>query len=428
MTDEPLVRRLTVFGIWLLAVNGMIGAGIFGVGAEAARLAGNFSPWMFLLCGALMLPVIASFGEAARHFDGTGGPLLYAETAFGKFVGFQTGWTFYVARATAFAANINLLISAIAFFWIGADEGATRATLLILICAGLTWVNVVGTGQAIRTVGVLTALKFAPLFALIVFGLPAITTEVFVAPAAQLPPAADFGAALVLLVYAYVGFESAVVPAGETRNPSRDMPRALMATLLVVSIVYFFIQAVSVSVLPNLAQSERPLVEAGSVLLGGAGAMLITAGVIASVGGNVAGAMFSTPRMTYALARDGQLPSLFGWVHPRYRTPAASVLIFGGLVLVLALTGSFVWLASISVLTRLLMYLVCIGAIPALRRGAGQIKPLPAAPATGYLMPVLAAVVCIGLVTQVSYNAVVVAAIFIAAGTVLYLINHLVRR
>ncbi|NJN51625.1 MAG: APC family permease [Gammaproteobacteria bacterium] len=136
MSDEPLLRRLTVVGIWLLAVNGMIGAGIFGVGAEAARLTGALSPWMFLLCGVLMTPIILTFGEAARHFDGTGGPILYAQTAFGPFVGFQTGWAFYVARATAFAANVNLLVSALAFFWHGADEGATRALLLVLICGG----------------------------------------------------------------------------------------------------------------------------------------------------------------------------------------------------------------------------------------------------------------------------------------------------
>jgi amino acid transporter len=422
MIDEPLIRRLTVFGIWLLVVNGMIGAGIFGVGAEAARLTGAFSPWMFLLCGVLMAPVMLSFSEVARYFEGTGGPILYAHTAFGPLAAFQTGWAFYIARATAFAANLNLLISGLAFFWTGADQGWLRLVLLTSICGALTWVNVIGSGEAMRTVGVLTILKFVPLIALVVLGLPVVGIEIFAAPAAQVPVAGDFGAALVLLVYAYVGFESALVPAGEARDPRRDMGRALLLSLVVVSLLYFLIQAVCVSVLPALATTERPLVEAGAVLLGSTGALIMTAGVIASVAGNVAGAMFSTPRMTYALALEGQLPSVFATVHPVHRTPSVSVIVFGALVLALALTGSFAWLAGISVVTRLLIYLVCIGAIPRLRRWHAN-QPGTTNVARGWAIPLISAVICVGLLSQVSARSALVTAAFLGVGVALFALN-----
>ncbi len=420
---EPLVRRLTVVGIWLLVVNGMIGAGIFGVGAEAARLTGGFSPWMYLVCGLAMTPVILTFGEAASYFRGTGGPILYAKTAFGPLVAFQTGWAFYFARATGLAANINLLIASIALFWPAAGDGPTRIALLCLIIGGLTWVNVTGTGGAMRTVGVLTVLKFVPLLCLVIWGLPSLHTDIFVAPVLQLPDGSAFGAALVLMVYAFVGFESALVPAGEARDPTRDMARALTLSLVIVTLLYFLIQAVSVSVLPDIATSERPLVDAANTLIGSGGAILLTAGVIASVAGNMAGAMFSTPRMTYAMARERHLPAAFEYVHPRYLTPSVSVMAFGGLVLALAVTGSFVWLAGISVLTRLLIYLVCIGAIPTMRSrlsGEPGAFQLPG----GYAVPIFAALVCIGLLTQVAFDAWLVTLVFLAVGSALYALTR----
>ncbi len=224
---EPLVRRLTVVGLWLLVVNGLIGAGIFGVPAEAARLTGIYSPLMFLLCGLLMTPIVLSFGEVASYFHGTGGPIVYTRTAFGPVVGFQTGWTLYVSRVTAFAANANLLISSLAFLWEGADEGATRIFLLFLICGGLSWINVVGSHHAMRSLGVLTLLKLIPLLILVGVGATWLDAEAFPYATTPAPGFGEIGTAALVLMYAYVGFEGALVPAGEARNPARDMPRAL---------------------------------------------------------------------------------------------------------------------------------------------------------------------------------------------------------
>jgi len=418
--DEPLVRQLSALGIWLLAINGMIGAGIFGLPAEAARLTGVFSPLVFLLCGACMAPVMLSFGEVASYFRGTGGPILYTRTAFGSIVGFQTGWALYVGRLSAVAANINLLLSSVSYFWEPADNGIVRMLLLLLICTGLTWVNVTGTRQAMRSVGVLTVLKFLPLAVLVGSAVAWLDSAAFWPSAPRMPAQSELGAAVLLLIYAFVGWESALIPAGETRNPQRDMPRALVSALIVTTALYVIVQAVSVAALPGLAQSSRPLIDVGGVLLGPVGALLLAAGVVVSVGGNVASAMFSAPRLTYALARGGALPAWFGAVHSRFLTPHRSVMFFGVVVFALAVLGSFTWLAGISVLTRVLIYLLCIGTIPSLRRRFAGLPGHVRLPG-GLAIPLAAIGLCLLLLTQVRLEALLVTALFLAVGTLLYL-------
>src|SRR5882757_5654049 len=146
--QEPLVRRLSVFGLWLL-----IGAGIFGVPAEAARLAGAFSPWVFAICGLLQLPIMLCFAQLGSYFTGTGGPVLYAQAAFGPLVGFQVGWCLYVGRLMAFAANLNLLGSSLGCFLGGPVAPGLRVALMRAICGVLTLLNTVGARGGIRSLG-----------------------------------------------------------------------------------------------------------------------------------------------------------------------------------------------------------------------------------------------------------------------------------
>ena len=416
--DEPLVRRLTATGIWLLAVNGMIGAGIFGVPGGAHALAGAWSPLVFVACGLLLGAVILCFAELASHFRNTGGPILYARAAFGPFAGFQTGWAFYVARVTAFAANMNLLVASIAYFWPAADHGAPRVVLLVATIGALTWVNVVGIKHAIRAIGLLTVLKFLPLLVLVVVGAAALTPAAFGAGTAA-PTALGFGEAALLVVYAFVGWESAVVPAGETRDPARDIPRGLLSALVVVTGLYVLVQAVSAAVHPDLAASEHALTEVAALLLGPAGALLLTAGIVVSVAGNSASSMLTSPRMTYAMARDATLPAWFGRVHARYLTPANSVLFFGALALVLALWGSFVWLAAMSAFVRVAIYMVCIGTMPRLRARFGGTTSAYRVPG-GWTIPAFAFLVCGLLLTQVSAVSIGVTAAFAVLGAVQY--------
>ena len=266
---------------------------------------------------------------------------------FGTYAGFMAGWAFYVARLTSSAANAVLLVSAIGYFWPGADDPDTRLGLLFVLCAGLTTNTVIGTRNAMGSLGVLTVLKFVPLLALVAYGLTQIPEAVLQSVRIAPPAGTDIGAVVVLVFYAFVGFESGLVPAGEAKDPRRDMPRALFWAIGIVAVLYFALQSVSLAVMPDLASTRRPLVEVSARLFGATGALVMMAGMVASVGGNLAGALFSTPRITYALAREAALPAWFAHVSSRFGTPAVSIVIFGSAVFLLGAGGSFVWLAGL---------------------------------------------------------------------------------
>lgn len=425
--EEGLLRQLSVVGLWLLIINGMIGAGIFGLPGELAKLAGEGSVWVFLLCALMIAPVMLCFAQLSSYFHGTGGPILYASSAFGPMAGFQVGWLYYISRVLSFAANLNLLITSLGYFWPQLIDGSMRIALAFVLCALMTLINVIGVRGVVRALGFLTVVKIAPLIALVGVGMVSLDmAQLFphINHAAQIE---DLGGAVFLAIYAFVGFEGGLVPAGEARHPKRDLPRALIAALLVCALLYTLIQAVGLTTVPDLAKSTRPLVDVAQAQLGETGALLMLLGIIASVGGNLLGAMFSTSRITYRMALDGHLPSILGRVHSRFRTPAASIILYGAASFAFAVTGSFVWLAALSVLARLILYFVCISAMPRLQReyGAGpDAMRLPGGP----FMMILSLLVCAGLLLQVNLNSVFVTIACILSGSLLYFYARSGRR
>ncbi|MFK7883848.1 MAG: APC family permease [Phycisphaerales bacterium] len=423
---EPLPRSLGALALWLLCINGIIGAGIFGAPAKAELLTGEFSPWVFAMGALLIAPIMLCFAWLSARFTGTGGPMLYAGTAFGPFVGFQVGWTFYIARMLAFGANLNLLVATIEYFSPQPFGPALRVGLLFVLCASMVWVNIAGARATMGSLGLLTLLKLLPLVALALAGLSHLDAGVFTT-AASPPPIADLGTAALLVIYAYVGFESGLVPAGESKDPKRDLPRALLFALLVSASLYVLIQIAARSLVPDLAQSERPLVDAGESMIGPAGAVIVSLAIIFSVGANLLSSIFSAPRLTYRLALEGQLPALFARVHRTHGTPWISIAFYGAGVFVLAATGSFAWLAVLSVFARLLLYMTCVASMARIRpRSEDGQRPfqLPGGPA----IPVLAILVCVGLLTQVGVDSVLATGGLLAIGTMLFLIAHLRNR
>ena len=425
----PLARDLTGVGVWMLVINGIVGAGIFGLPGEAARLAGGFSPWVFLGCAALMLPVMLSFAELSSRHDESGGPVRYTAAVYGPLAGFLTGWALYLGRMTAFAANAVVLVGAIGYFWPAADAPSMRLALLFVVCALLTGITVVGTRRAMGSLGVLTVLKFVPLVGLVAWGFAQLPQQMAAGLRVAPPPGADLGAAVLLVFYAYVGFESGLVPAGEARNARRDMPKALLWSIALAAVLYASLQLVCLAVEPGLGRLERPLVEVAAAVLGPAGAMLMMAGMVASIGGNLSGSMFSAPRITYALARDGWLPAPFARVSVRYATPGFSIAVFGAAAFSLAAAGSFVWLAGLSVLARTLIYLACVSTLPVLHRrerdqSSSDSLRLPG----GSAIPVLAMIVCIGLLAHVHGRDWLATAAMLGVGVLLFLAAAPARR
>lgn len=371
----------------------MIGAGIFALPASVVAQAGNLSPWLFLVIGALFLTVVLSFAELTSYFRDSGGPVVYAREAFGPLAGFSSGWLLYISRLSAFAANATAMAVYLGALWPWAESEAGRITVISIVTVGLTAANFIGVKDGLRTLAVFTFLKLTPIVILVLLGLKEVTGDVLLP--ASLPTIDDFGGLTLLIIYAFIGFEASTVVSGEAKNPRRVMPRAIVATVLATSILYFLIMLVYVAVLPEGDRDGKTLADVGRILAGGVGAIVISLAAVFSIGGNLAANMLSVPRITFAMGEQGMLPTWFAKVHPRFHTPGNSVLLFGGFCLVLALTGTFALLAGASSLARLFSYAISIAGIPKIRR---QATPEVAANAFrlpfGFLIPGVALLLC----------------------------------
>jgi APA family basic amino acid/polyamine antiporter len=357
--DEPLRRDIGLVGSAFLAFNGLVGAGIFVLPGLLADRFGAFSPWAFPLFGLLALAIAWPFARIAGHHGRSGGPVVYA-AAFGPAAAFQAGWIYYVARVTALAANLNVLVTYLASFAPPIGQGWPRAAVILAVTGAIGAVNVAGVRRAVRLLDFLTLMKALPL---VILAVAALAWSGLPAPPAALPPAGELEAAALLILYAFVGFENGVVTAGETRDPKRTIPRALIATVIATAALYVLVQLAYVAAMPAGAGGAAPLVAFGRAVAGDWGGWALTAAAVFSVLGNVSGGVTGSARTTYAMARDGLLPAWFGAIDRRFATPARSIWFMAALIALLALSGSFVWLAVASVLARMFVYGIGIAAL-----------------------------------------------------------------
>ena len=365
-TREGLVRAIRRRDLFAIVLNSIIGAGIFGLPSEVFALIGVYSLLAFIVCAGAVTLIVLCFAEVSSRFSETGGPYLYAREAFGPVVGFEVGWLTWIARVTAFAANCNLLVAYFSFFVPGAASGTGRALTISIVVTALTVVNFVGVRDATRVTNGLTVAKLIPLVLFIGVGFFFIDTGNYLS--AALPQFGDFSVSVLLLVYAFTGFEMAAIPSGEARDPRQDLPRALLTAIAVVTVFYFLIQLVTIGTLPELANSTRPLADAGARFLGSMGGAIISAGALVSILGNLNVTLLVTPRLLFAMGERRELPSFLGATHRRFHTPHIAIFITAAIVLALTLTGTFVYAATISVIARLLSYGATCLALPVLRR------------------------------------------------------------
>ena len=423
--EEPsgvgLKREIGQLGFATIALNGTIGAGIFALPAIAVEQAGLFSPWLFVICGFLIMLVVITLSRVASYFRDTGGPVTYATAAFGPFVGFQTGWVLTLSRAASFAANSHLMVTYAGWFWPPLLDGAVHMAAVGLVCVVLTAINVVGVKQGMLALFALTVLKLLPLVLLVFLGISQTNPQIFTG--ADIPPLDTLGETALILFYAFVGFESALIPAGEARSPRRDIPRAMVKTILAVAIFYFLIQVVTISVAPDIVVSKTPLADVALILMGSTGAAILTLGAVFSITGNLTSSMLSAPRMVYVMGHDGSLPKWFSFVHPKYRTPANAIMAYGGLAILLSLSGGFVWLAVMSTVVRLLVYIMCILTLPVLHKKLGEYEGQFSLPG-GMLIPVLGLLLSLWLMTHASLQSWLATGGFMLIGSILYAFTH----
>jgi amino acid transporter len=417
------VRRLTAS-----IINTTIGAGIFVLPAIAAADLGPAAPLAYIVCGALMALVVLCFASAGSRVSLTGGLYAYVEVAFGPFVGFLGGVLYWLSAAIAAGSVGSAFAASVGLLWPGAATQGGRTTLLITLFACLAAVNVRGAKPGARLVEAMTAIKLAPLLALIVAGVwlvqpahLAITTW---------PAPSTIGRTAIVLIFAFVGVEIALMPSGEVVDPARTVPRALFLALAITTTIYLTIQTVAQGLLGSelAGYAAAPLAEAMARVMGPRGRLFVLAGATVSMFGYTAGDMLGSPRALFALARDGMLPTSLARLHPRFRTPHAAVLVHAVFVATIAVSGSFTQLAVIANVAVLTLYLLCALAAFELQRRDVRAGGTPFVTPGGFVVPALATTVIVWLLSHATAREFALEALVVSAASIVYAVRRRVWR
>jgi len=420
--EADLVRGIRRWDLVALTINGIIGAGIFGLPSRVYSLIGTYSIIAFVACALVVALIILCFAEVSSRFDETGGPYLYAREAFQPAVAFEIGWLFWLARVTAFAANCNLMISYLSYFWLQATTPVWRASIIVFVVAVLAIINLLGIREAAIVSNAFTIGKLVPIIIFIAAGLFFLNPEAYAFGPS--PTTGAFSQSVLLLVYAFTGFEMATIPAGEVKDPQRSLPRALLIAILVVAVLYIMIQIVCVGTLPGLDQSQKPLADAGSRFLGTAGGAIISAGAIISITGNLNILLLSASRLPFAMAEQKQLPAVVGRIHTKFFTPYVAILITAALMLLLTLKSSFVAALTISTIARLGTYAATCIALPVFR--ARDEAPAPAFRLPGgTVIAILSLLLIVWLLMNSTWTEAKAAALAAGVGLLIYIVYKL---
>lgn len=382
-----LIRAIGRWGIAAAVINSVIGSGIFGMPSSVAALTGAWSPIAVLLGGICVFPIVLCFAEMGSRFDRAGGPYLYAREAFGAPAGFQVGWLMVWTRLLSGGAVLNVLVAYLTPLapWVGTPAG--RALTMTGAVALVTIINARGVRQASWTLNVFTVAKLLPLVLVIVLGLAHLRGSVLAAQTVATP---NWTEAILLLVFAYGGFEASAIAASESRRPREDTAWAIIAAMLLITAIYALVQLAIVGVLPNAAASTAPVADALRVTLGPAGAVIGSVAVVLSAYGWLTAFSLLMPRVLFSMAERGELPALLSRVHPAWRTPHVAIITCSSTALALGLYGTFTATATLSAIGRLVVFGATCASLIALRRRTDM-------PAPGYLLPGGIALAVVGI-------------------------------
>ena len=356
---ETLIRGIGVRQLTASIVNCTVGAGIFLLPALVAQGLGAAAPVAYLICGAFMALIVTTFAIAGSRVSATGGLFVYVETAFGPFVGFLAGTLQWLAAVLAAGGVSIALLDALSVVWPAFNAEAVRLATLALMLGGLAAINVRGVRAGARTIEFLTVAKLLPLACFIVLGAFAVHPSSLAWPG--MPPPTALGRAVLLIFFAFAGIEVALTPSGEVKDPASTVPRSIFSALAFTTTLYVAIQVVAQGVLgPELAlHTQAPIADASSRFIGRAGATVILAGTLISMLGYVSGDMLGSPRNLYAFGRDGFLPAAFARVHPTALTPRLAIWTHAMLVFAVASSGTFQFVAIVTNVCTLTLYMLC---------------------------------------------------------------------
>ena len=418
-SGTKLVQPVGLFSLTAIALNATIGAGIFVLPATVAKFVGPASPLAYLIAWLAAMLIGLCFAETGSMFEDTGGPYIYAKKAFGDFIGFEVGWMFLLARLAGVAAISSAFTAYLGYFWPEVSSGPWRIIAVTLAIVVLAATNLLGVRYGAWVVNLLTVGKLLPLLMFISVGLFFLDGRSYSFVA--FPAAGSLGRASLILLFAFGGFEFASVPSEEIINPRRNTPISILLSITLTAAIYILIQIVALGTLPELSTNTTPLASAARRFLGPIGGTLLTLGAILSTTGTNSAVILVGPRMLYALAKGGQLPRMLARLHPRYRTPYVSIALFALFAWAFAMYGNFAQLATLSVIARFPYYVSTCLAVPILRHTMPQSQAHREFTVSGgVLVPALAVLACLWLLTGSSLSEGIVGGIALLLGAVVY--------
>ena len=394
------MRAVGVFGLAASIFNVTVGGGIFRLPSGAAAAAGTAAPFVYLICAAVMGCVVLCFAEAGSRVPLTGGPYAYVEAVFGRYVGFLSGVLLWMLGTTAVAGVSSAFAEGIGTL-LGVP--AIRTPLIVVTFVGLALINIRGVKQGTRLIVVLSIAKLLPLLLFVGIGV------FFIVPAnlvvEQMPAPSSLARAAIILIFAFSGCESALVPSGEVKDPARTVPRALAIAMIGVTVLYLAVHLVAAGLLGDRLATvpTAPLAFAAEQFMGSPGRLLLLVGASISMLGYVSGMTLAVPRALWKFAQDGLLPRAIGAIHGTYRTPHVAIVVQTTFVALLAIFNSFEQLAVISNLAALLLYAACAMATLMLRqRGVRQEGAVPFSVPGGPVIPIVTVLLIGWLLTSIT--------------------------
>ena len=425
-SDKALIRAIGVWGLSAAIFNTTVGGGIFRLPAAVAGLIGPAAPIAYLVCAITMGLIVLCFAEAGSRVSMTGGPYAYVEVVFGPYAGYMAGVLLWMLGTTAVASVASAFAASLATLVPAMGSPFARAGVLAAVFAFLAAVNVTGVKRGTRLVTIVAVAKLLPLLVLVAVGALAIKGPNLAIPA--FPSGATLARTAIVLIFAFTGVESALVPAGEVKDPSRTVPRAIAIAMIGVTLLYLAVHTVAQGVMGSdlLAQQKSaPLAGVAEQVMGSPGRLLLLVGACISMFGYVSGMTLAVPRALFAFARDGFLPKVIGRVHPEYKTPHVAIIVQSAIVCALSIANEFEALAVLANLSALLLYAACaLANIPLRRRGIQDAGATPFSLPGGPLIPLLSCAVIAWLCTSITLEEWVKVGATLAIASVLFVVTR----
>jgi len=398
---SSLVRVMGTFGLAAAIVNITVGGGIFRLPANVAGALGPAAPVAYLVCAAAMALIVLCIADAGSRVALTGGPYAYIGVALGPYAAFLAGVMLWMlglfataAVSTVFAASVGQLVPAL-------GGRAMETAVLVVVYTFWALVNVRGVALGARLNSVATVAKLVPLLLIAIGGLFFVRAEHLTITAWPAPT--DIARTSLLLIFAFAGVETALVPSGEVRDTARTVPRAIALAMLGITLLYVALQVSAQGILgPALPGAATPLADAAGIAFGGWGRTLLLAGAALSMFGYLGGMTLSVPRIVFAMAGDGYLPRALAAVHPVHHTPHVAIVVQTVATLGLAVTGTFERLAILANVAALALYFGCALASWRLRAAGVTGAAGGTAVPLGAVAPFLAVPVILWLLTGVT--------------------------